>query len=160
MRGEPHVSLQSMHELVRDAYDAVSAAGLTGVEASFRLDAPDDRVLADKIQIQQVLVNLVRNAIEAMSEAPEAEAHSGDINDRCKHGPNRCVRHRIGPVGANPRNSVRTLQNDKGNGMGVGLSISRSIIEAHHGRLWAETNPEGGAIFSFTLPLADFKRAI
>jgi signal transduction histidine kinase len=45
----------------------------------------------------------------------------------------------------------------KANGMGVGLSISRAIIEAHHGRIWAESNPEGGAIFGFTLPLASHR---
>jgi PAS domain S-box-containing protein len=159
IRGEPDVSLQSMHELVRDAYDAVSAGGLTGVEASFRVDALDDRVLADKIQIQQVLVNLVRNAIEAMREAPERKltlsistTDAGMVRtDVCDTGP--------GLPAQIQETLFEPFKTTKATGMGVGLSISRSIIEAHHGRLWAEANPEGGAVFSFTLPLADAKGA-
>lgn len=160
IRGEPKVSLQSMNELVREAYCAVSAPGLTDLEASFRVDAPDDRVLADKIQIQQVLINLVRNAIEAMREAPKRKltlsistTDSGMVRtDVCDTGPGL------------PEKIQATLfepfKTTKATGMGVGLSISRSIIEAHHGRLWAEANPEGGAVFSFTLPLADANDAI
>lgn len=160
IRGEPDVSLQSMHELVRDAYDAVSAVGLTGIEASFRVDALSDRVLADKIQIQQVLVNLIRNAIEAMREAPKRKLTlSISTTDA------GMVRTDVCDTGSGlPAQIQETLfepfKTTKATGMGVGLSISRSIIEAHHGRLWAEANPEGGAIFSFTLPISDVKRAI
>ena len=116
------------------------------------MDAKNDRVLADRIQIQQVLVNLMRNAIEAMSESPERRltvsisATAADM-----------VRTDVSDTGSGLPAQIREtlfepFKTTKATGMGVGLSISRSIIEAHRGSLWAGSNAEGGAIFSFTLP--------
>lgn len=153
-RGEPDTTQQSMYDLVREAYNAVSLAGLVGVDVSIHVDSRDDCVLADRIQIQQVLINLIRNSVEAMREAPRRKltlsisgANGGMIRTNvCDTGPGL------------PPQIKETLfepfKTTKATGMGVGLSISRSIIEAHHGRLWAEANPAGGAVFCFTLPRA------
>ena len=154
-RGEPDATPQSMYELAREANELASGAGLSDVEVSFRVDAKSDRVLADKIQIQQVLVNLMRNAMEAMSGSPkrrltvsisatEADMVQTDVSDTGSGLPAQ-IRETL----------FEPFKTTKATGMGVGLSISRSIIEAHRGRLWAGSNPEGGAVFSFTLPSAD-----
>jgi C4-dicarboxylate-specific signal transduction histidine kinase len=154
-RGEPDATAQSMYELAREAHELASGAGLSDVEVSFRLNARNDRVLADKIQIQQVLVNLMRNAMEAMSGSPkrrltvsisatEADMVQTDVSDTGSGLPAQ-IRETL----------FEPFKTTKATGMGVGLSISRSIIEAHRGRLWAGSNPEGGAVFSFTLPSAE-----
>jgi two-component system, LuxR family, sensor kinase FixL len=155
IHGEPDATPQGMYELAREAYESISIAGLSGVEASFHANSGDDRVLADKIQIQQVLINLIRNALESMREAPKRTLTvSISATDK------GMVRTDVRDSGAGlPAHIKETLfepfKTTKATGMGVGLSISRSIIEAHHGRLWAEENPEGGTIFSFTLPSAN-----
>jgi two-component system, LuxR family, sensor kinase FixL len=153
--GEPDTAWQSMYELAREAYDLISAAGSDGVKVSFRVTARNDCVLADKIQIQQVLVNLMRNAMESMSNSPKrklmvsiSSAEGGmtqiDISDTGSGLPAE-IRETL----------FEPFKTTKTTGMGVGLAICRSIIEAHHGRLWAGANPEGGAIFSFTLLSAE-----
>jgi PAS domain S-box-containing protein len=103
----------------------------------------------DRVQIQQVLVNLMRNGLEAAvtSARPGVEvalldtpgAVQIDVNDN-------------GPGVVSPDRVFDPFFTTKPNGMGMGLPICRSIVEAHGGRLWAETNQEGGARFSFTLP--------
>lgn len=154
---DPDAIPHSMYDLVRDAYESVSLEGSKDIEASFCISSKDDRVLADKTQIQQVLVNLVRNAVEAMRGAPRRKltlsistTDGGMVRtDICDTGPG---------LSAQIQESLfEPFKTTKATGMGVGLSISRSIIEAHHGSLWAEANPEGGAVFSFTLPLARAK---
>ena len=125
------------------------------VKTTVRLDAENDRVVVNRVQIQQVVVNLKRNAIEAMQECDKREMVvstslvAGDM-----------IRTDIADTGPGlPEPIKKTLFepfiSTKAHGLGVGLSISRSIIEAHHGRLWAEPNSGGGTLFSFVLPLAD-----
>ncbi len=153
-RGEPDKTFQKMHQLI----DCV-ARTMTQDEAQAdfrlieRLDAEDDRVLVDRLQISQVLVNLIRNAVQATS-APgirEIVLATSREQDMIK----------ISVIDAGSGLSEQARQNlfepfftTKSEGMGVGLSISRAIIEAHFGKIWTEPNPGGGAIFSFTLPLA------
>jgi two-component system sensor kinase FixL len=111
-------------------------------------------VLVDRVQIQQVLVNLFRNALEAMAESPKREliASNAKVADDM-------IEVEVSDTGPGFHDDVKgnlfqTFFTTKETGMGVGLSISRSIIEAHGGRMWAENNPSGGATFRFTLPAA------
>ncbi len=110
---------------------------------------------ADRVQIEQVLLNLMRNAVEAMHESPESHRW---LNLRAERDGDGMVEVTVLdggkglPEEANDR-VFDTFYSTKPKGMGVGLSISRSIIEAHGGKLWAEPNPGGGAKFHFTLPV-------
>ncbi len=153
--GEPDVIAHSMYELAREAHEFSLGVGAGQVEVSFRLNTRNDRVLADKVQIQQVLVNLMRNAIEAMS-ASETRKLTLSIS-RTDMGMIRTDIADTGPgLSAEIReNLFEPFKTTKATGMGVGLSISRSIVQAHHGSLWAEADRGGGAVFSFTLPSAD-----
>jgi two-component system, LuxR family, sensor kinase FixL len=134
---------------------ALVGAGENGVRVTFRLDPAADLVLADKVQVQQVVLNLIRNAIDAMVDAPRRELTiwtvlAGDglalvgVSD---------TGGGIDPAVADQL--FTPFITTKREGMGVGLSISRTIIEAHGGRIWAEPTPGGGATFRFTLRSAD-----
>ena len=121
----------------------------------FNLDPGADLVLADRVQIQQVLVNLFRNALEAMAQSPRRELVV--TNTRVTDD---MIGVEVSDTGSGFQDDVipnlfQTFFTTKETGMGVGLSISRSIIEAHGGRMVAESNASGGATFRFTLPAAD-----
>lgn len=155
-RGESVKTVQRLSALVDEANGlAFVGARQAGVRVTIRAEATNDHVLADRIQIQQVIVNLMRNAVEAMNGSPKRElvlstspAAGGlvrlDVVDT-GHGFSKEA----------PATLFEPFKTTKPTGMGVGLSISRSIIEAHGGKIWAEPNPRGGAIFSFTLPLVE-----
>lgn len=154
-RGDPEKIAQSMHAIIRQT------AELTGplmkehkVDLILNLGAAQDCVLADKVQIQQVLVNLIRNACEAMSAA---KIRKLTITTMLK---NETLQIDVIDTGVGLSKSVdadffEPFASTKASGLGVGLSISRSIIEAHQGKIWASAAEDGGAKFSFTLPLAD-----
>lgn len=112
------------------------------------------RIEADHIQIQQVVLNLVRNAVEAMQDCPDP-----CLQVRARAEGNRAiVRIEDNGTGIPEETRARLFEpfvSAKPDGMGVGLSISRTIIEAHGGQLWAEHPPEGGAVFCFSLPLCE-----
>ena len=110
-------------------------------------------VLADPVQVQQVLINLFRNATEAMASSERRELHIGAARD----GDSVRIAVRDTGSGLAPglaERLFRPFTTTKPDGMGVGLSICRSIIEAHGGRIWAEPNAGGGTVFVFTIPLA------
>ncbi len=123
-----------------------------GVRARFQSAPQLPDVLIDKIQIQQVLVNLVRNAVEAMEQSPRRELTiASAIADQGLVA--------ISVIDTGPGIAAEIADRlfhpfvtSKAQGMGVGLSICRSIVEAHGGRIWAEPNPDGGTIFRFTIP--------
>lgn len=155
-RGESEKRVESLSKLIEEA-SALGLAGAReqGVQLRFSLDPHADRVLADRVQIQQVLVNLFRNALEAMAESQHRELVV--TNTRIAEDMIEVEVSDTGsgfPDGVIP-NLFQTFFTTKETGMGVGLSISRSIIEAHGGRMWAESNASGGATFRFTLPAAD-----
>ena len=111
-------------------------------------------VLGDRIQLQQVILNLVMNGIEAMSAVVD---RSRDLLVcSCKYDSAKVlVEVKDSGVGLQPENLdqlFKTFFTTKAKGMGMGLAISRSIIEAHGGRLWATPNDDPGATFQFTLP--------
>jgi two-component system sensor kinase FixL len=122
------------------------------VAVETRLDEGAAHVAADRVQIQQVLFNLLRNAMEAMEQSERREivittagAGSGMVEvGVADTGPGLAPEVRA--------NLFRPFITTKGGGMGVGLSICRSIVETHGGRLWVEDNPGGGTVFRFTLP--------
>src|SRR6202040_1868540 len=154
-RGESEKRVESLSKLIEEA----GALGLAGareqnIQLRFNLNPEFDLVLVDRVQIQQVLVNLFRNALEAMAQSPQREliASNGKVADDM-------IEVAVSDTGTGFHDDVKpnlfqTFFTTKETGMGVGLSISRSIIEAHGGRMWAENNAAGGATFRFTLPAA------
>jgi signal transduction histidine kinase len=114
-------------------------------------------LMADRVQLQQVLLNLMMNGIEAMNEI-DGRSRELTISSESSQDPvGVLVAVRDGGTGLNPQSNDRifeTFFTTKAEGMGMGLSIGRSIINAHGGRLWAETNPDHGATFRFTIPAA------
>jgi two-component system sensor kinase FixL len=152
-RGESEKRVESLSRLIEEA----GALGLAGAREQnvllrFDLDPNADLVLADRVQIEQVLVNLFRNALEAMAQSPRRElvvANTRVADDM--------IEVEVSDTGSGFQDDVlpnlfQTFFTTKETGMGIGLSISRSIIEAHGGRMWAESNASGGATFRFTLP--------
>jgi C4-dicarboxylate-specific signal transduction histidine kinase len=153
-RNEPDMIVQSLHAVIWEAYDlALADLKAANTEIVLHLDASDDFVLADRVQIQQVLVNLIRNAREAMINSDHRFL---TISTEVKRD---VVQTEVADTGHGLPDSINAdlfepFTTSTSGGMGVGLSISRSIIQAHHGQLLAQPNPGGGAIFTFTLPLA------
>ncbi len=151
-RGDTERHVESLAKLIEEA-SALALVGIkeTGVRVSFRLDRRATFVLVDKIQIQQVMLNLMRNAIEAMQETSRREliVSSAEIDEETVE----VVVTDTGPgIAAEIAHQLfQPFVTTKADGMGIGLSISRTIIEAHGGRLWVEPNPAGGTIFRFTL---------
>jgi len=123
--------------------------------------APDLPVVrGDRVQLQQVLLNLVVNAMDAMGTVAESERRLeilGQADEQDGYPAVRIsVRDRgIGLNTGQPNQLFEAFYTTKPHGMGLGLAISRSIIEAHGGRLRAEPNPERGAVFSFCIPAAE-----
>ncbi len=152
-RGESERRVESVTKLVEEASAlALVGAKEQGVRVRFQFDPTVDLVLADKVQIQQVLLNLMRNAIEAMAGLADA-ASSRSRRRRCEQDMVAISVADTGP-GIAPRDRRQLFQpfvTTKRQGMGVGLSISRTIVEAHGGQIWAKPNPGGGTIFRFTL---------
>jgi signal transduction histidine kinase len=148
----------NVNDLVREVLQ------LTKFEArqwgvAIRLDLPDGlpRVLGDSIQLEQVILNLTRNAIESMHEQP-AERRELHVNTRLHEHDRRLVEVAVSDTGVGlPPDAEERVFNafftTKPQGLGMGLSISRSIVESHGGRLWARSNSFGGATFCLTLPI-------
>ena len=152
-RGEGEHGVESLAKLIEEA-SALAFIGIKefGVHTSLKLDPRAELVLVDKIQIQQVLLNLLRNAVEAMQTAPRRE-----LIVSASLGDDQMIEIAVVDTGPGIDAAImaqlfRPFVSTKPQGMGVGLSISRSIVEAHGGRLWHEPNPAGGAIFRLTLP--------
>jgi two-component system sensor kinase FixL len=151
-RGETERRIESLSKLVEEA-GALALVGVkdADVRVRFEYDPSADLVLADRVQIQQVVLNLMRNAIDAMSDAPRRELLVSTSRADPTHALVSVAD--TGP-GIAPEIAEQLFQpfvTTKRHGMGVGLSISRTIVEAHGGRIWAEPTPGGGTTFRFTL---------
>jgi two-component system, LuxR family, sensor kinase FixL len=154
-RGESEKRVERLSKLIEEA-GALGLAGAReqGVQLRFNLNPEHDLVLVDRVQIQQVLVNLFRNALEAMAHSPRRELVTSNVLVA-----DETIEVTVSDTGHGFHDDVKpnlfqTFFTTKETGMGVGLSISRSIIEAHGGQMWAESNDSGGATFRFTLPAA------
>jgi C4-dicarboxylate-specific signal transduction histidine kinase len=153
----PQLTTVSLHDVISDAIAFLSSE-IRGTNASISLDLLPNlpNVRGDRIQLQQVVVNLVINAAQAMANADAARRvisiQTMMIDDRTIG----CAVEDSGP-GIDPQHFNRLFDSfytTKDSGMGLGLPVSRSIIEAHHGELRADNNSSlGGARFSFTLPV-------
>jgi len=152
-RGESERRVENITKLVEEA-SALALVGVKdrGVRVRFHFDPAVELVLADRVQIQQVLLNLMRNAIEAMEDAEKR-----DLVVSATPSAHDMVTVTVADTGTGiaPEVADQLFQpfvTTKRQGMGVGLSISRTIVEAHGGQIWIEPNPAGGTIFRFTLP--------
>jgi two-component system sensor kinase FixL len=156
-RGETEARTEDLSKLVEEASAlALVGAKQFGVNVRYELDPEAERVHADKVQIQQVLLNLVRNAIEAMAEADSPRRELVISTRRTSAEQVELAVADTGP-GLAPEVEARLFQpfiTTKRQGMGVGLSISRTIIEAHGGQIWTERAEQGGTVFRFTLRAA------
>jgi two-component system, LuxR family, sensor kinase FixL len=154
-RGETAKQPENISRLVEEASAlALVGAREVGIKTVFRFASHTDAVMVEKVQIQQVLLNLMRNAIEAMQDSERKELL---VTTSVPNGDKITVSVADTGSGLSEEISERLFQpfvTTKPAGMGVGLSISKRIVEAHGGELWAESNPSGGAIFLFTLQSA------
>jgi signal transduction histidine kinase len=128
-------------------------SGIT-VRTEFDLALPD--VIGDRVQLQQVMLNLILNAADAMKETTDRPRDLAIFTIRENEREVRLSVRDSGP-GIDPENAAKLFEafyTTKSSGMGVGLSISRSIIESHEGRIWATPNAGPGTTFSFTIPCA------
>jgi two-component system sensor kinase FixL len=148
--------LRSLNQLVEEAVAlALVGARQRGVRTSLDLDDALPPVLVDDVQIQQVVLNLVRNAVEAMEHSERREVSIG-TRAIGEEGMAEISVADTGP-GIAPELAERMFQpffTTKAAGMGLGLSICREIVEAHQGRLTMAPAPAGGAVFRVTLPIA------
>lgn len=152
-KGETHKTAEKLNQIVEEAMGlGVVGAAESGVKVQTRLTAGLPEVMMDKIQIQQVILNLVRNAIEAMQASATrrlmieterlADAVGVTVSDTGP-GLDKEVMDRL----------FQPFVSTKENGMGIGLSVCRTIIEAHGGKISATQNPDGGVSFKFSLPV-------
>jgi PAS domain S-box-containing protein len=144
-----------LNEATREVL-ALSLGELQKSRVSVRTDLADDAlyVTGDRVQLQQVVLNLLRNALDAMTTVDDRPR---DLLIRTARDQGDWVRLSVtdAGVGFDPHTTDRLFEafySTKGDGMGVGLSVSRSIIESHQGRLWAILNDGPGATFSFSIP--------
>jgi two-component system sensor kinase FixL len=150
---ESEQEIQDLNRTVEEAL-ALGMVGSSYANVHLTTDLASDLppVRIDRVQIQQVMINLLRNAVEAMHDSPRRELRVSTARDGASF-----VQASVADTGAGlPPEIVPTLFQPfittKGQGLGIGLSICRSIIESHGGKLWVEPNEDGGTVFSFRLP--------
>jgi signal transduction histidine kinase len=128
-----------------------------GVSVQMQLAEGLPLIQGDRVQLQQVILNLILNAVQAMSGVSERSRELLISTEKDASGGVLLAVQDSGP-GLNPENVARVFDafyTTKPQGMGMGLAICRSIVEAHGGKLWATANEERGATFQFTLPTGD-----
>ncbi|RWF46894.1 MULTISPECIES: PAS domain S-box protein [unclassified Mesorhizobium] len=155
-RGESERQVERLPVLIEEAASlALVGAREINLLVSYKLDPAAELVLTDRIQIQQVLLNLMRNAVEAMQDATRRELKVTTVAR--DDGMAEVSVIDTGP-GLAPEVSAQLFQpfvTTKKQGMGVGLSICRTIVESHGGHIWAEVTPAGGTAFRFTLRIVE-----
>jgi signal transduction histidine kinase len=152
---ESAIEAVALNDVAREVM-ALSLSDLQRNRVALQSELAEDlpTVNGDRIQLQQVVLNLLRNASDAMVDVHDRPRQllirtEREDDDRVR------VSVRDAGVGVDPENMNKLLEaffSTKSDGMGIGLSVSRSIIERHHGRLWAEPNDGPGVTFSFSIP--------
>ncbi|RBP17519.1 phospho-acceptor domain-containing protein [Roseiarcus fermentans] len=154
-QNETDKTIFHIHDVIREVADEFTADPRRDtVRVTLELAVGDDRVLADRTQIDQVLVNLMQNAHDAMGASSRRE-----LTIRTAFAETGMARVDVADTGAGIAKEIEgkvfePFHSTKKRGMGIGLPISRKIVEANRGKIWYRPNLEGGTIFSFTLPLA------
>jgi two-component system sensor kinase FixL len=151
-RGETDMRPEKLTALIDEAIAiAMTGNNTRKIRLQTRMSPSIVNVVVDKVQIQQVLLNLIRNGMEAMNETTKRQM----IIETAPHDHGMAVISVIDSgVGLSEEAQDQLFKpfvTSKSSGMGIGLSITRSIVEAHGGRIWTEPNPDGGAIFRFTV---------
>ncbi|MFL9839771.1 PAS domain S-box protein [Sphingomonas sp. ST-64] len=155
-RGEVEKRVELLPQMVEEAMRlAMTGARERGVRGFVQLDPEASCALVDRIQIQQVLVNLVRNAVEALEHMPVR-----DVTVTTRLQPDGMIRVAIADTGPGIDPAIRprlfdAFNTSKAAGLGLGLSICRTIVESHGGRIDADPRPGGGTILWFTIPSAE-----
>ncbi len=152
--GETEKAREDVRKLIEEA-GALALVGSReqGVRSIFEFSPAADEVLADRVQIQQVLINLIRNAMEAMRDSDRRDLVVRTARDEAG------VAIEVADTGPGISDEIagrlfEPFVTSKANGMGIGLSISRRIVEAHGGSITASRNEAGGATFRVSLPAA------
>jgi two-component system sensor kinase FixL len=155
-KGETEQRPEDVDKIVEEA-SALALVGVkdAGVRVQLELGAGVPPIRVDKIQIQQVVLNLVRNAVEAMAPMPERVL---TIRTAAASEPD-FVEVTVSDTGPGLAQTVteqlfQPFVTTKERGMGIGLSVCRSIVDAHGGRIWTMPNRGGGTVFAFTVPVA------
>jgi two-component system, LuxR family, sensor kinase FixL len=153
-RGEVTRRPESVAQLIEEACAlALVGAKERGIKVLINIDPNLPNAAVDRVQIQQVLLNLIRNAVEAMDGEAIRELSVGTVIE------DGAVLVSVADTGGGIPAEIEAklfqpFVTTKSEGMGIGLSVCRTIVEAHGGRLWVEQNPGGGSVFRFTLPVA------
>jgi C4-dicarboxylate-specific signal transduction histidine kinase len=156
-KAAPEMTRLDINDVIHDAMQLVQREVLNHrVALRLELASGLPAVVGDRVQLQQVIINLVMNGIEAMADVPEQQRW---LVVRSQVQDSRVlVAVQDAGTGIDPENANRLFSafyTTKSNGMGMGLSISRSIVETHRGRIWATSNDGPGATIQFTVPFAD-----
>ena len=152
---EPERHIQNLNDTIGESI-ALSLVGTVHDNVRLRSDFATDlpAIPIDKVQIQQVMINLLRNAVEAMQSTARHELKISTVRDG-----EDFVRVSVADTGTGMPPEVAAVLfqpfvTTKGNGLGIGLSICRTIVESHGGRLWMDAKEGGGTVFHFRLPVA------
>jgi C4-dicarboxylate-specific signal transduction histidine kinase len=155
-KGAPERTQVQLNDLIREVGTLVEGAALRNqvlLETELAADLPV--TMGDRVQLQQVIVNLILNGIEAMSDVA-GRPRRLVIRSQLQSSGEVLVAVRDSGVGIDPEDERRIFEaffTTKAEGMGMGLSISHSIVESHGGRLWASSNSDYGVTLQFTLPV-------
>jgi two-component system sensor kinase FixL len=157
-RGDIESSRVSLREIIGDAIALALADGEgAGVVLGLDYDPGVDTVFADRVQIQQVVLNLVRNAAEAIMGQPKRSISIKTMRNSKDFAEVMVSDNGPGLEPLIARRLFQPFQSTKASGMGIGLSICHTIIEGHGGKIWVEPSALGGSAFHFTLPLLQDK---